>query len=263
MNPRTPSGADLESRRIENGFFREKSDIKVEFTEQDILDIVNALKIANRDKSYIEDVERKLYKFAEYTNWKFDFNDVTEFFESVKYYSSSNYRKYVLHVRRLLKNLGVPYWNNIVLPKVPKSQKIIIKKNLVRRVILNLWNLRDVNKITKFRIISAFILGATSGLRSEEIYNLTSDDIDLDNRVVYVRFGENASTNKTVKDYEERVAFFNHETQVIIRYFFEIYDGKKEIFNQRSIEYIYERFPGSLRINGLDIRLKHMRKFFI
>jgi integrase/recombinase XerD len=254
---------DLESGKLERDLFSETSNQKTKFSEQDILNIINALKIANRDEHYIDDIRRKLYKFAEFTNWEFDFNDVTRFFESVKHNSASNYRKYVLHVRTLLKNLEVPYWNKIVLPKVPKRQKIVIKKDVVKRVILNLWNLWDVNRVTRFRVVSAFILGATSGLRSEEIYELTLDDIDLDNRTVYVRFGNSAATSKTIKDYEERVVFFNHEAQAILSYYFEIYDGRKELFSQRSIEYVYERHPEAFRINGLDIRLKHMRKFFI
>jgi len=262
LNPRTPTGGDLEPAKTERASFDKTSNQKTKFSEQDILNIINALKIANRDEHYIDDVKRKLYEFAKFTNWEFDFNDVTRFFESVKHYSASNYRKYVLHIRKLLRNLEVPYWNKIVLPKVPKRQKVVIKKDMVRHILLNLWDLGVVNKVTRFRIVSAFILSATSGLRTEEIYRLTPDDIDLKNRVVYVRFGDSAATSKTVKDYEERVSFFSREAQTILRQYFKIYDGRKELFNPRSIEYIYEKFPGAFKVSGLDIRLKHMRKFF-
>ena len=256
MNPRTPTGVDPKCMEPYKSEFGQIELEKIKFNEQIIENILNQKRIANRSKSHIYQIELLLKDFAKAVNWEFNFNDITNFLdEKRRTLSPRSYRKYVLFIRWLLQELNVPYWNKLQLPKVPKPQKIIIKKPMVKQVILNLWNLR-INPVTKFRAISAFMLGATSGLRTEEITRLELEDIDLENRTLYVRFGKS-------KDVEERVTFFNHETQAILRYYFEIYDGRKKLFSQRSIEYVYEEYPEVFRVGGLDIRLKHMRKFFI
>jgi len=87
-----------------------------------------------------------------------------------------------------------------------------------------------IHPATKFRATSAFVLAATSGLRLEEVTNLSGKDIDLENRIVYVR---------AEKSKEKESTAFNHEGSAILRYYFEIYDGRKELFSQKSIEYVY------------------------
>jgi len=256
LNPRTPTGWDPKSIGLSESFKSRIESRKIRFDEQIIKNILNQKKIANRSDHHLIQIEWMLKDFAKAVNWEFDFDGLTEFLdEKRKTKSPRTYRKYVLFIRWLLKELGVEYWNKLQLPKVPKPRKIIIQKDMVKQLIINLWNLR-VNQVSKFRAITAFMLGATSGLRTEEITRLDPEDIDLENRVVYVRFGKS-------KDVEERITFFNHETQAIMRYYFEIYDGRKELFNHRTLKYLYEEFPEAFKVNGLDLRLKHMRKFFV
>jgi len=131
--------------------------------------------------------------------------------------------------------------------------KVVVKREDIKNVILNLWNLQ-VSKATKFRSISAILLASTSGLRAEEVYRLSKDDIDLAKRRVCVK-AENS------KDLEDRVTFFSKEAQVLLSYFLEICDEETP-FNARSIRYLRERYPDAFKINQLDFQLKLCRKFF-
>ncbi|RLI75249.1 site-specific integrase [Archaeoglobales archaeon] len=144
--------------------------------------------------------------------------------------------------------MNVPFADEIQLPKTPKRRKIIIKKQDIQRLIGKVERL-NVESM-RLRTKAVILLAATSGLRSTEIYRLTLNDIDLNNRIVFVR------AEKT-KDYEDRITFFNDEAQKTLIEFFKSYKPKSQYpFSESTLRKAFKKIEDPLR-------LKHMRKFFI
>ncbi len=197
--------------------------------------------------------------FVRAVNYECDFNDVVSFLETKKSLSHSFYRKYVLYIRKLLKEAGADFVDKIQLPKMPKRKKEVIKREDVRRLINRIKALNFTThkqKLMQQRVIAGLIIMATSGLRAEELYNLTLDEIDIENRTIYLRFGKTAK-DKTIKDYEERVTFFSEEAKQELLKLLEIWDDGKPLFNVRSFHSIWEYY-----LRDEKLKPKHMRKFF-
>ena len=100
----------------------------------------------------------------------------------------------------------------------------------------------------RLKLKSAVLLSATSGLRAEELYKLRLEDIDLENRTIFVRA-------EIAKDYEDRVTFFSKEAQAVLNEYLNTFKPSNPLFSKKSILYQFSKLDTMLR-------LKHMRKFF-
>lgn len=190
-------------------------------------------------------------------NYECNFEEVVEFLERMKMkYSFSGYHKYVLDVRRLLLSVNAPFAQKIKLPRTPKRRKIVIKRQMVQEIIENIRKY-EKNEERKLRVIAMFTIAATSGIRAEELYSLTLDDLDIKKRIIYISFGKTAGSDKSVKDYEERVTFFNQEAKRALKEYLKIYKGDSTLFSFDSLKRMFTTYP---QIG--DLRIKHMRKFF-
>jgi integrase/recombinase XerD len=209
------------------------------------------LSIAGKSPDYIQSVRHRLEEFAKFCSYQCNLNDINIYInECRKIYSPESVRKRVVDIKRLMKKINAPFADKIKIPKVPKRRKIVIKvrdiQNLLKQV-----EMFDCASM-RFRTKAVIILTATSGLRSEEVYKLTLDDIDVDNRIVNVRA-------EVAKDYEERVTFFSKEAQEALIKYLENCENCKlrtnRLFAESNIRRAFERLDTWLR-------LKHMRKFF-
>lgn len=90
------------------------------------------------------------------------------------------------------------------------------------------------------------MLGYTSGLRAEELYTLTTNDINLEKRIIYVR--HDPLNNHSTKNKKSRISFFN---QVAQKALFEYINTK--LFPIRIIQRKYKNAP---------IRVKDLQKYF-
>lgn len=103
------------------------------------------------------------------------------------------------------------------------------------------------------QMTSLIHLGCDSGLRAEELYQLRLEDIDLENRIVYVRCDE----NHTVKNKGSiRISFFTNRTaRILQKYFteFKRQNRKRNLWNEITIEKKFRQAP---------IRCKLLRKVF-
>ena len=68
-------------------------------------------------------------------------------------------------------------------------------------------------------------MGSTSGMRAEEIYQLEIEDIDIENRVVYIY--HNPSNGQTTKTRRNRVSFFNEEAQRSLLEYLDYYENSR------------------------------------
>jgi integrase/recombinase XerD len=146
-------------------------------------------------------------------------------------------------------NLGVDWANEITLPKDPTVKIKRIDSSDITTTI-NLFK-----KSTHFLQLKALImLGITSGLRAEELYQLNPEDIDLNKRIV--RVNHNPQNGQTTKTKYSRISFFTKETQSILEKYFPYYNNDSEysrLFAQTTITRLFSSAP---------IRVKHLRKYF-
>ena len=91
-------------------------------------------------------------------------------------------------------------------------------------------------------------------MRPKEMYQLKPENINLENRLVYVNHDpDNGQTTKTKKN---RIALFNQETKRAIEKYLEIYSNNiriKHLFSKRQCERIFSK---------TSLQVKDLRKFF-
>ena len=259
MNPRTPTGGDLETFTGCKTEFNQNKPTKIKITEKHISNILNSMRVANKTKDHIRKVERILREFAEAVNYECDFEDVVVFLEAHKNKAHSYYRKYVIYVRKLLKEAGADFVDKIQLPKMPKRRREVVKRDDVKRLIERIRSLDfklHKQRLMQQRVIAGLLIMATSGLRPEELYSLTLDEIDVENRTIRLEIGKTAS-GKTIKDYEERVTFFSEEAKQELLKLLDMWNDGKPLFNVRSFYSMWEYY-----LKDEKLKPKHMRKFF-
>lgn len=101
----------------------------------------------------------------------------------------------------------------------------------------------------KLRIKVAVLIAATSGLRTEELYKLTLNNVDLGNRTIFLEA-------EITKDFEDRITFFSEEAKVALLDYLKIRKSKTpRLFSESNIRRAFRQLDTNLRI-------KHMRKFF-
>ena len=72
------------------------------------------------------------------------------------------------------------------------------------------------------QIKAIILLGSTSSMRAEELYQLTVDDIDLDTRTV--RINHNPNHGQSTKTKRSRVSFFTDEMKQALTEYIEFYE---------------------------------------
>jgi len=219
------------------------------FSKSDIDEIILSIRMSNACDEHINKVESRLLRFAEAVSYQLDYDRINIYINKLRReYAPETFRKHVIDIRRLLKKLNDPLANQIKLPKVPKQRKIVIKKEHMQKL-LQLIDENVKHKRQRLRLKAAILLMATSGLRPEELCRLTLEDIDIENRTIYVR----AEVSKTG---EERVTFFNEEAkQALIEY---LETNPPNLFKYQALRAGFDKIKDKTKL-----RMKHMRKFFI
>ena len=105
------------------------------------------------------------------------------------------------------------------------------------------------------RIKAVILLGCSSGLRAEEIYNLTMEDIDLNKRKITIR--HDPKSNHTTKTKKTRISFISEEAKIAIQDYLDYFkygnNGLRTLFAKKTLERYFRNAP---------IRVKHLRKYF-
>ncbi|OYT34783.1 integrase [Archaeoglobales archaeon ex4484_92] len=146
----------------------------------------------------------------------------------------------------LMREIEAPFADKIKLPKAPKRRRIVVKIKDLKRL---LSQVEQLNYAMALRTKAAILLSATSGIRAEELYKLTLENIDIENRTIYI-------TAEIAKDYEDRVTFFSEEAKTaLIEYLDNVKRMTSRLFPESNIKRALQQLNTKLRI-------KHMRKFF-
>jgi len=195
-------------------------------------------------------VKTYLTRYLKNVNQKIDKKSSVKYFNTIrKKYSISSYRKEVYQILKFLRYLKQDWTHEIQLPPEPYNNPIRVTKNDIKTTLQYFKN-----KPHYIRYKSLIYLGCSSGLRAEELYQLSIDDIDLEKRIVKVN--HNPNENQTTKTSKSRISFFDYKTKLAISEYIQYINngnGLKEIFPQKRIERNFK---------PTHIQVKYLRKYF-
>jgi integrase len=164
-------------------------------------------------------------------------------------YSIGFYKKNVYQIKLFLAHVGVEWQSQI---KLPNDPEYIPKRVTVDDIRKTLTHFEGHQYYSQIKTI--VLLGATSGMRAEEIYQLQPQDIDIDNKLV--KINHNPNNGQTTKIQKSRVSFFTDETKQALMEYFDFYEknnGLKWLFNFSHIRRIFKDAP---------VHVKDLRKAF-
>jgi len=196
------AGYDVALTRRRSSHF---SSIKVD--DNNVKIYIQIRKLSGIGQRHLDEVIGILTNYLDFCDFSLTKKKTLDFLQHIKGQCSiSRYRKQFYQIRKFLTYLKVDWLDNVEVPHEPQCS--------IKRI--GLAKLRDALDYFSghdrfIQIRALLLLGATSGLRAEELYQLRPKDIDLEQRIVYVNHKpENGQTTKTKKS---RISFFNKETQ--------------------------------------------------
>ena len=217
--------------------------------ENQVEEYIQIVKLRGLSDKHIYESKRFLNHYLNYVDYKIDKSKSIEYFGVLKNkLSVSSYRKQVYQILKFLKHLKINWNDEIKLPSEPFYCPKRVSKNDIDNTLKYFKNNNGF-----LRIKALVLLGADSGMRAEELYQLNMKDINLNDRIVCIN--HNPNNNQTTKTKKSRVSFFTFEAQhALIEYFDYFEDSNyKVLFPQGRIERIFRNAP---------IRIKDLRKFF-
>ena len=236
---RATEGTHAMSRRRHNQLDHKPICIKNETLSTYIL----IVELSDVTKKHLKEVEKFLTKYLKFVKYKIDQDESLKYFNMLKEdYSRAYYIKQMFQIKKFLRYLKITWIDDIRLP----SQPIYTPKHVTMQ------NIQDAIKQFKrhqykLQIKAILLLGFSSGLRAEELYGLKINDIDLKNRIVYVR---HSKTGKA------RVSFFSNVAKTALIKWIEYYNQHgivKNIFGQNQLTKIF---------HNSELKIKDARKGF-
>ena len=207
-----------------------------------IEEYLDILRLSGVTERHIKEVNRTLINYKKYILSVIDKQKSIQFFSKLqKECSTSYYRKQMYQLIRFLKYLKIKWTDEISLPKEPVySAKRITKTDIENTLIYFEDNVK----------LKALVhLGISSGCRAMELYQLSIEDIDIVNRILYVK--HEPINNKSTKTKLSRVTFFSKEAQ---RYLKKYIETKPErLFAQKTCDRAF---------NNIELKVKDLRKYF-
>ena len=195
-------------------------------------------------------IEYWLQGFLDHINWELDEEKTFHYLEQLKdKYSTSSYRKRAYQIKRFLQSLNVDWAEHIRPPAEPTK----LPKRIIYDMITDTLNYFKGHQYEK-QMRAIILLGSSSGMRPEEMYQLTQDDIDLDQRIV--RINHDPDNCQTVKTKQSRITFFSTEAQQALTEYLQYFNNGcilSVLFGKTHVERAFTPSP---------IRVKDLRKFF-
>jgi len=194
------------------------------------LEIIKLQGLTNR---HINEVMRYLTGYLQYTGYRIDKTKSLQYFAYLKdNYSISTYRKETYQILKFLRYLKIGWVDEIKLPPDPIYYPKYISKDMIESTI-NYFKNHEYN----LRFKALIYIGIDTGLRAEELYQLTTKDIDIKNRMI--RVNHNPNNGQSTKTKQSRVSFFTNITKhILLEYliFFDNNNNLSKLFPQRWIE---------------------------
>ena len=201
-------------------------------------------------EEWLYSIKNWLEEYLNYVNGTITVDKTLEHIKDLKSRcSQSYYRKRVYQIRKYLTYLGIEWAKDISPPPEPFYYAKRVSKDDINQTLIYF---KSHKYFIQFKAL--ILLGATSGLRAEELYQLTRNDIDLENKIIHIN--HNPSNGQTTKTRRSRISFFSEEAkQAILDYLHLFHEDKrlKCLFSQSHIKRMFRDAP---------IRVKDFRKFF-
>jgi len=208
--------------------------------ENDLFEYLNIIELSGITKKHIKETKRALEKYLDHVNWTIDKSKSIEYFNSLhNRFSIAYYKKQMYQIMKFLKHNGIEWVKEIKLPSDPYYMPKRVTNEDISKAIDYFKN----NEYFK-RFKSLILLGSTSGLRPSELYALTIDDIDLNNRKIYVR--HDPKSNHTTKTGKSRISFFNQQAKVALEEYLELFEDDVRIQTPYSENTMQEAFQHPL-----------------
>jgi integrase len=193
-----------------------------------------------------------LSKFLAENDNKIDKQRTIDYLAGLRKTQNNNYyRKNLLIIKGFLKYLAEsvnPIFEFYKVLKVPKENHGTPKHFTMEELNAEIESFKG-NKFY-LQIKAALLLGAFSGCRAEELYQLKQEDIDLENRILYIR-NDNEHSTKTGKS---RITFFTKRVQNALIEYFEwrkhTRTGLSDLFGQSHLTRLLRNAP----IKAHDLR---------
>jgi len=199
---------------------------------------------------WLHDVRVTLESFIKSVGLPIDENKTLDYLKQLQEkYSTTSYRKRVYQIRKFLSFIHIDWASNII----PPSEPNYIPKRVTKDDINSILSCYEGNKFFK-QIKAIIMLGTTSGIRAEELYQLEVGDIDIENRILHIN--HNPSNGQTTKTGMSRISFFTEDAKLAMNDYLYFYSCQKKLtclFNKSHISRIFR---------NASIHIKDLRKFF-
>jgi len=170
-------------------------------------EFIKLREIEGLSNSWVYYIRNFITDYLDYVKWKIDKGKTLDYFTTIqKKQSTTTYRKRVYQIRKFLSYLGVGWAGQINPPPEPQY----IPKRVSLEAIKETLSLFETHEYF-LQIKAIILLGSTSGMRAEELYQLTLEDIDLENRTV--KINHNPNNGQSTKTKRSRISFFTEETK--------------------------------------------------
>ena len=191
-----------------------------------------------------------LHQLLKYSKWEISQERTIAYLKLLlNKQSTSHYRKHVHQIRKFLVYLNIDWAKNI---KPPAEPDYVPKRVTIDAIRDTLSNFEGQRYFKQFKAI--ILLGASSGMRAGELYQLKLKDIDIENRIVHIN--HNPNDGQTTKTKKSRVSFFNKETQQALSEYLPQFHSNgylKRLFSTTHIQRGFRKAP---------VKAKDLRKFF-
>jgi integrase/recombinase XerD len=199
---------------------------------------------------WIYHIKGYILNYLKYCKWTIDKKTTLDYLLKIREtQSTTSYRKIVYQIRKFLIYLNFDWANDI---KPPSEPLYLPKRVTLEDTKATQSYLKDNQYFTQIK--SLILLGMSSGMRAEEIYQLSIDDIDLDTRTVYIN--HNPQNGQSTKTKHSRISFFNEEAKEALTEYLTYFKSDrqlKQLFSQSHITRLFRNAP---------IQVKDLRKYF-
>ena len=211
---------------------------------------MDILRLSGVTEGHIKEVDRALKKYKKYILSVVDKKKSIKYFNKLQRECSiSYYKKQMYQILKFLKHLKFDWAEDIKLPKNPVYTPSRFSNKDIEET---LFYFKDNPHFLQIKAL--ILLGSSSGLRAEELYQLNPEDIDLQKRIVHVN--HNPEKGQTTTTQHSRVSFFNNEALSTLEEYLSYFNNGctySRLFPQTTITRLFSKAP---------IRVKHFRKYF-
>ena len=207
-------------------------------------------KIEGISENWYKQVKRELIHYLDSVEWVITKSNTLDYVLALnKKYSVCTYRKKVYQIRKLLEYLSMDWASHIKLPDEPHY----IPKHITLENIDSTLNYFKGHRY-ETQLKALIYLGASSGMRAHEIYQLRPEDLDIDNRIIHIN--HNPKNGQSTKTKQSRISFFTTEAKEVLEEYLKFFNngsGLKCLFSYQHISRMFKDAP---------IQVKDLRKYF-